>query len=67
MQTLVSKNTLAEKLEMTMKLPKGYRRFDVAIYLKRKKDIDLFLEAACADNDPAHIAHAIGLKLKLVP
>ena len=42
-----------------MKLPKGYTIFDPADYLKTEEDIAYFLEAACEDNDPVHIAHAL--------
>ena len=42
-------------------LPKGYRVFDAANYLKTEEEIVHFLEFACEDSDPEHIAHALGI------
>ncbi len=38
-----------------------YTRFDAADYLKTQEDIANFLEAAFEDNDPVHIARALGV------
>jgi|CXWL01.1.fsa_nt_gi probable addiction module antidote protein len=44
-----------------MKIPKGFAVLDIADHLITEQDIAYFLEAACADNDPEHIAHALGI------
>lgn len=43
-------------------LPKGYKVFDVADYLKTERDIAGFLEACFEEggDDPAYIAKALG-------
>ncbi|HEV2816296.1 MAG TPA: addiction module antidote protein [Allosphingosinicella sp.] len=40
----------------------GYKTkvFDPARYLKSEEEIIAYLDAAMADNDPAHIARALG-------
>lgn len=37
------------------------KKFDAAEYLETPDDIALFLEAAFEENDPAHIADALGV------
>jgi probable addiction module antidote protein len=37
------------------------RPFDPANYLKTEEDILFFLEAAMEDNDPKHLARALGV------
>jgi len=49
-------------MEIIMKLPKGYSKFDAADYLKTEEDMALYLEACIdeADGDTAFIAKALG-------
>ncbi len=44
-----------------MEIPEGFAKLDIAEYLKTEEEIGYFLEAATADNDPTHIAHALGI------
>ncbi len=48
-------------MEIKMKLPKGYTKWDAADYLKSEQDIEYFLEDAFEDNDPEYIARALGV------
>lgn len=43
-----------------MKLPKGFKEFDAADYLKSSDDIAAYLSVAAEGNDAAHFAHALG-------
>lgn len=44
-------------MEKKIKLTK----WDAAKHLRTEEDIIYFLEAACEDNDPVHIARALGV------
>lgn len=42
------------------KLPKGFREFEAANYLKTDQDVVAYLSAAAEGNDAAHFARALG-------
>ncbi len=46
-----------------MKLPKGYTPYDTAKYLKTEEDMAAYFDACLeeAGDDPAFIAHALGV------
>lgn len=48
---------------MAKKIPKGFKKLDIADYLKTEEDIAGFLKACFEEgrNDPAYIADALGV------
>ncbi len=44
-----------------MKIPKGFKKLDIAEYLKTEDEIQGFLDLAFEDGDADHIANALGI------
>lgn len=42
-------------------MPEQYSRYDTADYLHNQDDMALYFEACLEENDPALIAHALGV------
>lgn len=45
-------------------MPEQYSRYDTADYLPNPEDMALYFEACLEENDPALIAHALGVIAK---